>query len=161
MYSSRKIKTLPELLQVLKKERVRGKKIVTTNGCFDILHIGHIKNLEWAKSQGDILVVGLNSDRSVRLNKGKNRPVIPARERAQILAALEAVDYVFIFRTKRPIPWIKKIKPDVHVKGAEAKFAPAMPKERAEVLKAGGKYLFAPLIKGKSTTGIIDKIKKL
>src|SRR3989338_3393543 len=104
------IKKFSEILKIARKAKRQGLKIVTTNGVFDLLHIGHIRNLEFAKSLGDILIVGVNSDASVRAYKGKNRPIVPEIERALIVASLKSVDYVFIFEEKDPISWLKEIK---------------------------------------------------
>lgn len=150
---------LREVVKAAKKERRKGKKIVTSNGCFDILHIGHVRNLSKAKSLGDVLIVGINSDRSVKLNKGKDRPIVKEKERAEIVGALEVVDYVFVFDTKTPIEWISKVKPDFHVKGSDRRLD-QMP-EREVVEKFGGKVIRIPLVKDRSTTSIISKIKKL
>lgn len=150
-----KVKTLAEILKITAKAKREGKKIVTTNGCFDLFHIGHAKSLETAKTYGDLLIVGVNSDKSVRVNKSAERPIIPARERAEIIASLTAVDYVFIFNTKTASPWIKKIKPHFHTKGADRKIDQII--ERDVIEKNGGKIVFTPYIK--STTEIIKKIK--
>ncbi len=96
-----------------------GKRVVTTNGCFDILHIGHVRYLSWAKRQGDLLIVGINSDSSVRKLKGPLRPITPEKERVEILAALKAVDAAFIFNESTPERWLAQIKPDIHVKGGD------------------------------------------
>ena len=153
-----KIKTIREIARIAEKAKRGGKVVVTTNGCFDILHIGHIRNLEKAKSQGDILIVGLNSDASVKRNKGKSRPLMPARERAEIVAALGAVDYVFIFGDLTPNRWLAKIKPDVHIKGADRKLAQIV--ERDVLRRIGAKLILIPHYKRKSTTRLIEKIKK-
>lgn len=144
------------LKKILIRERKRGNKIVFTNGCFDILHYGHIKLLEAAKSKGDILIVGLNSDASVRRLKGKGRPVQAEKARARILASLRMVDYVVIFNEDTPLKLIKSIKPDVLVKGSEYKDKKVVGREIVE--KSGGKVYLFPLMRGYSTTGIIKKI---
>lgn len=154
-----KVKSLKETLEITRRARAHGKKIVTTNGCFDILHVGHIRNLKQAKSLGDILVVGVNSDRSVKVNKGRNRPIVGEKDRTETLAALQAVDYVFVFRAKTPNGWLSKIKPDVHVKGADRKFDQII--ERETVEKNGGRIVLIPYVKDKSTTNIIKKISEL
>jgi len=147
---------LPQLKNILTRERKKGKKIVFTNGCFDILHCGHIKLLEKAKSKGDILVVGLNSDSSVRKLKGKGRPVRGEQERAEILASLRMVDYVVIFNESTPLRLIKIIKPDVLVKGSDYKDKKVVGRDVVE--KGGGKVYLFPLIKGYSSTDIISKL---
>ena len=153
-----KVKTFKEILGVVRRAKTRGQKIVTTNGCFDILHIGHLKNLERAKSLGDILIVGINSDKTVRVLKGRGRPVVPERDRAELLAGLWVVDYVFIFREKTPIDWLRKIKPNVHVKGSDG----VAKKILGPILRlTGTKLVLVPLIKDKSTTKIIKRISKL
>lgn len=154
----KKIYTLTGLLRVLKPLRKR-KKIVFTNGCFDILHTGHIRYLKKAKSLGDILVIGLNTDKSVRKIKGKSRPIIPEGERAELLEALSFVDYIVLFSDPTPLQLIEKIKPDFLVKGADWKKGEIVGEE---VLKQyGGKVRRITLTKGKSTTNIIEKVLKL
>lgn len=152
----KKIEEIETLVQVAKK---KGRKVVTTNGCFDILHIGHIRNLEKAKSLGDFLIVGVNADQSVRENKGKSRPVVPEGERAEIIAALKSVDYVFIFKDKTPSNWLLKIKPHIHVKGADRKLSQIVELETLKEISA--KLVRMPLIKGKSTSALIAKIRSL
>ena len=146
------------ILKFVKQERRRGKIIVTTNGCFDILHVGHVRTLAAAKKLGDILIVGVNSDASVRALKGKGRPIISERERAEVLAALKPVDAVFIFYEKDPKKWLAKVKPDIHVKGGDRKMSEII--ERDIVEKNGGKIVLIPVKKGRSTTNIIAKIRR-
>lgn len=155
-----KIKTLQEIIEIANTARRKGKKIVTTNGCFDLLHPGHIASLEWAKKQGDILIVGINGDKSVRMVLGKDssRPIVEEQNRALVLAGLSAVDYVFIFKDKMPAPWLVKIKPHIHVKGRDSEKHPAFPTDVRAVKKGGGRVLLAPKIKGHSTTKIINDI---
>ncbi len=154
---NRKVKLLSEIIKIASKAKKEGKKIVTTNGCFDLFHIGHAKSLEKAKSYGDLLIVGVNSDKSVRDNKGMGRPIIPAKERVGIIASLAAVDYVFLFNSKTASPWIEKIKPHFHIKGADRKINEIV--EREAIEKNGGKIILTPYIK--STTDIIKKIQEL
>lgn len=135
--------------------RRKKKIVVTTNGCFDILHVGHIRNLQKAHSLGDMLIVAINSDSSVRINKGPGRPIVPAKERAEVVSALRAVDYVFIFNDKNPIGWLKKIKPHIHVKGGDRKLSQII--ERDTLKKMGTKLVLLPHIKGKSTTNILKR----
>ncbi len=151
-----KIKTLKEIVAIVKRARQRGLKVVTTNGCFDLLHVGHIRNLKKAKSLGDLLVVGVNSDASVRAYKNSSRPIVPAKERAEVLAALETVDYVFVFNERTPIGWIKKLKPNVHVKGRDRAPEEIVEKEVVEI--NGGRVVLVPYVKGKSTTEILKRI---
>ena len=158
MSEKRKCISLTTLTRKLKEERV-GKKVVFTNGCFDVLHAGHVRYLNKARSLGDILIVGLNSDTSVKKIKGRGRPVLPEAERAEILSALEAVDYCVLFKETTPEKLISKIVPDVLVKGADWKEGEIVGAEL--VKKSGGRVARVRLVKGKSTTNIIEKIKKL
>lgn len=151
-----KIRGLKEIVMIAGRARAQGKKIVTTNGCFDILHVGHMSYLKFARSLGDILIVGVNSDNSVKRNKGPLRPIVPERERAEMLASLGAVDHVFIFGDQTPDKWLMKIRPHIHVKGSDWTLK-TMP-ERETVEKIGGKIVLAPLVKGKSTTNTINKV---
>lgn len=154
-----KVLSLKRLLTVLKGLRKRGKTIVFTNGCFDIIHIGHIRYLKKAKALGDILVIGLNSDASVRKIKGDKRPIVSQKERAEVLSALEMVDYIVIFNEPTPIRLIKAIQPDVLVKGADWEEKEIV---GADVVKAkGGRVARIRLARGKSTTDIIQKVLKL
>ena len=150
-----KILSLEEILIERKKLRNKGRKLVFTNGCFDILHAGHINYLYFARLQGDALVVGLNSDSSIKKNKGDTRPFIHQEERAIVIAALEMVDYVVIFDSEEPKPLIEKIIPDVLVKGEDwAHYVSG----REVVETNGGKVVLAPMVEGLSTTNIVDKI---
>lgn len=151
-----KIKEPGEIEKIISKLN-GGKKIVTTNGSFDILHYAHINLLEKAKKEGDILIVLLNSDSSIERLKGKRRPIILQEERARMLAALECVDYVVIFNEDTPINILKKIKPSVHVKGGS--FVKDRIKEEKDQLERwGGKFKNFELEEGFSTTNIINKI---
>ena len=146
-----------ELAQKLVEElKAKGKKIVFTNGCFDILHVGHLTYLNEAKKQGDILIIGVNSDASVKRLKGATRPINSAVDRAEMLSGLKAVDFTVIFNEDTPIELISKIKPSIHVKGGDYK-AEDLP-EGKEVLKHGGEIRILTLVSGKSTTNIIKKI---
>jgi len=138
--------------RLLKK---RGRTVVFTNGAFDILHAGHVTYLEFARKQGDALVVGLNSDASVRRYKGDKRPVNPQADRAKVLAALECVDYVVIFNEDEPAKLIAELLPDVLVKGSDwAHYVSG----RDVVEERGGKVVLAKLVKGRSTSRVIRKI---
>jgi D-beta-D-heptose 7-phosphate kinase/D-beta-D-heptose 1-phosphate adenosyltransferase len=139
--------------------RSRGQKVVFTNGCFDILHVGHIRYLRKAKKQGDVLIIGLNTDRSVKQIKGEERPVVPERERAEVLAALEFVDYVVLFDQPDPLPLIAALKPHVLVKGADWAKSQIIGREIVE--KNGGRVVRVPLVAGASSTGVIEKIIKI
>jgi rfaE bifunctional protein nucleotidyltransferase chain/domain len=134
----------------------KGKRLVFTNGCFDILHIGHVKYLEKAKSLGDVLMVGINSDRSAKILKGSGHPLITENERAEIVSSLYPVDYVIIFDEETPIQLISELKPDVHVKGGDYK-TQNLP-EFDIVNSYGGKIRILSYIRGKSTTNIIKQI---
>jgi len=137
-----------------------GKIVVWTNGCFDLLHPGHIRSLQAARRLGDILVVGLNSDDSVRQLKGPGRPVLSEQERAEVLSALACVDYVIVFPELRPDAALMRLKPDVHCKGAE--YAPPHGKpipEMQTVLSYGGRIEFLPYSGGISTTELIRRIR--
>jgi D-glycero-beta-D-manno-heptose 1-phosphate adenylyltransferase len=144
------------LLQLVGREVRGSRRVVFTNGCFDLLHPGHIRLLEQARSLGDALVVGLNSDGSVRRVKGDSRPLIPEMERAEVLAALAAVDFVVIFDEATPREIIARLLPDVLVKGADWGANEIV--GRAEVEGAGGKVVSVPLQPGYSTTRILQRI---
>jgi rfaE bifunctional protein nucleotidyltransferase chain/domain len=145
-----------KLARELKTLKDRGKRIVFTNGCFDLLHVGHVRYLSAARSEGDVLVVGLNSDRSVKEIKGPKRPVVSEGERAEVLAALEYVDFVTVFDEADPLLTIRMLMPDVLVKGAD--WAKDAIVGRDIVEGSGGRVVRVPLEEGVSTTGIIDRI---
>jgi D-beta-D-heptose 7-phosphate kinase/D-beta-D-heptose 1-phosphate adenosyltransferase len=138
--------------------RKAGQKIVFTNGCFDVLHVGHIEYLKFCKSHGDIVVVGLNSDNSVRQLKGPTRPVNNQHERAAVLAALEYVDYVVIFDRPDPLELIQQVRPDILIKGADWADKGVIGREFVE--SHGGKVILAPMVDGKSTTATLEKMKR-
>jgi len=147
------------LIEKLDAERKKGRRIVFTNGCFDIIHAGHVRYLRKARSLGDILVVGLNSDSSVRKIKGGGRPVVGERDRAEVLSALDPVDYVVLFSDETPLRLIERIRPDVLVKGADWKEGEIA---GAEVVKRhGGSVSRIRLARGRSTTEIIKRIVRL
>lgn len=150
-------------IEELREERVRlralGRKLVFTNGCFDILHVGHVRYLASAHSLGDALVVAINSDRSVRELKGEGRPILCEEERAEMLAALSAVDYVTIFDDLSPRALIAEILPDVLVKGGDYQLDEIHGREETEA--AGGRVLALPFVEGASTTSIIDRIRQV
>ena len=150
----RKLLSRDRLLNEL--ARPRDLRLVFTNGCFDILHRGHVEYLEFARSLGDALVIGLNSDESVRRLKGPSRPVNPAEDRAVVLAALEAVDYVTIFSEDTPLSLISDLLPDVLVKGGD--YTPETVVGAEAVEAAGGRVVIAPLLPGRSTTNLIDRM---
>ena len=150
------IVSLKKLKELKKKWKKQGKKLVFTNGCFDLLHLGHIRYLKKAKSLGDFLVVGLNSDRSVKKIKGEKRPILPEKERAEILASLWFVDYVVLFDEETPERLIRELEPDVLVKGADWKLKEIV---GADLVRSrGGVVRRIPLYKGRSTTSVIDEI---
>ena len=136
--------------------RAEGKRVVFTNGCFDVLHAGHVAYLAWAREQGDALIVGLNDDGSVRRLKGAARPIVPAAERAELLRALRSVDAVVTFGEQTPEVLLERVRPDVHVKSAQYR-EEELP-ERTVVLAHGGRIALAPHVRGRSTTDIIARI---
>lgn len=152
-----KIKDRSTIKEIVKKAKAEGKKVVFTNGCFDILHQGHIRFLAEAKKFGDCLIVGLNSDSSVRINKGKQRPLMPEGARAELLAALCFVDAVVIFNEKDPLKIIKYLEPQVLVKGADWAENDIIGADL--VKKIGGEVKRISLVPGISTSDIISKIK--
>jgi glycerol-3-phosphate cytidylyltransferase len=154
-----KIKSISELSGIVSAIRKSGKKVVFTNGCFDIIHVGHIRYLAQAKEYGDVLIVGLNSDESVKALKGTGHPIQAECERAEILAALESVDYIVIFHERVPDVLIKEIRPDIHVKGGDYKLE-QIPESKL-VQSLGGTTVIADKIEGFSTSNIIKKIKEL
>ena len=152
--SDTRIKTIEEISLLASELKARGKRIIFTNGCFDILHTGHVRYLETAKSYGDILILGLNSDRSVTSIKGKGRPINIQLDRAYMLAALEAVDYVVVFDEDTPYDLIKAVEPDVLVKGSDYEGKKVVGQDIADELK------LVEFVDGKSTTKTIEKIRK-
>jgi rfaE bifunctional protein nucleotidyltransferase chain/domain len=151
-----KIKTLAELQPLLALLRASGKRIVFTNGCFDLIHPGHTRYLATARSFGDLLVVALNSDASVRVIKGDKRPINPQNDRAETLAALEAVDFVTVFDEPDPYRVIAALQPDVLVKGGDWPIEKIIGRDVVEA--RGGRVVNVPFVEGQSTTGIIDRI---
>jgi D-beta-D-heptose 7-phosphate kinase/D-beta-D-heptose 1-phosphate adenosyltransferase len=150
-------KILDREAMLAERQRLRqdGKHLAFTNGCFDLLHVGHVNYLTWAREQADALCIGLNSDASVRGIKGDTRPLIPQDERAQLLAALRCVDYVVIFDEEEPVHLIEFLLPDVLVKGEDwAHYVSG----REAVEANGGQVRLAPLVEGRSTTLLIEKI---
>lgn len=148
-----KVVTVSELLPAL-----AGRRVVFTNGCFDLLHVGHLRTLQWARQQGEILVLGLNSDASVRRLKGPSRPITGEQDRAELLAGFACVDYVVIFEEADPMRLLDQIRPAVHVKGGDYR-AEDLPE--AELVKSwGGQVLVTPLIEGRSTTRIESQLRE-
>ena len=156
MDTSKKIVTLEDLVVRLGKARKSGQKIVFTNGCFDIMHVGHVRYLADAKSHGDLLVVGLNSDASVRLIKGDKRPIIHQGSRAELLASLACVDYVVLFEEPDPLTLIQTIKPDVLAKGEDWAADAIIGAE--DVKSRGGKIVRISFVEEASSTDIIQTI---
>lgn len=154
----RKIKSQEEIAKIAARLKSKGKRIVTFNGSFDILHVGHIRSLQEAKSKGDILTILLNSDKSIKSYKGPNRPIIPEEERAETLDALECVDYVTIFDEINPLSILNKIKPYIHCNGSDWGRNCI---EREVVEKGGGKIHILKWQKGHSTTTLIDRIVEI
>ena len=146
---------ISEIVTTLKAE---GKKIVFTNGCFDILHVGHVRYLKEAKALGDILILGLNSDCSVKSLKGSNRPINNESDRAEVLSALKAIDYVVIFDEKTAENIVGEVKPDIYAKGGDYSID-ALPEAKI-VAEHGGKTVLLQLVDGKSSTNIINKCKE-
>ena len=154
---SGKILSITELREERARLQEEGKRLVFTNGCFDILHVGHVRYLQSARELGDALLVAVNSDRSVRELKGAGRPVMNEEERAEILAALSAVDYVTIFDDISPRSIIADVLPDVLVKGGDYNLDEIHGRE--EVERAGGRVFSLPFIEGASTSSVIEKIR--
>jgi len=155
----KKIQSIARLQRIVGNLKRQGKKVVFTNGCFDILHVGHVRYLSKARETGDLLIVGLNTDRSVRTIKGEQRPIVSERERAEVLAALAIVDYVVLFDEPDPLRLITALKPDILVKGSD--WAKDEIVGRDVVEKGGGKVIRIPLVPGSSSTNLIDRIIKV
>jgi len=153
-----KIVSQDELIPLIAREKRNGRRVVFTNGCFDLLHPGHVRCLAEARALGDLLVVAINSDSSVRGNKGPERPLVPQNDRAEVLAALSSVDYVTIFDEPTPRDLIARVLPSVLVKGAD--WAPNEVVGREQVEAAGGRVISIPLAPGYSTTRLLQKIRK-
>ena len=151
-----KLKGVEALAPILRAAQARGRKVVFTNGCFDLLHRGHVRYLAQARALGDLLVVGLNSDASVQALKGPARPIVPAGERAEVLAALEAVDYVTVFEEPTPERLIAALQPDILVKGGD--WTPDTIVGRETVERRGGQVRALPYVDGASTSGLIERI---
>ncbi len=149
---------LASLVEERRAWRARGRRLVLTNGCFDLLHAGHLALLEAARREGDLLLVALNSDASVRRLKGEGRPIVEVDERAELLLALEAVDRVVVYEQDTPLEVVRALAPDVLVKGAD------WPQEAIvggpEVLGAGGRVVRVPLLPGRSTSSIVERIRR-
>jgi rfaE bifunctional protein nucleotidyltransferase chain/domain len=157
-----KIIDWPQLIELRRHWRREGRTVVWTNGCFDLFHVGHVRSLQAGRRFGDVLVVGLNSDASVRQLKGAGRPILPAAERAELLAALECVDHVLVFEEATPEAALQRFQPDVHCKGADYAPPHGKPVPEAGVVKAyGGRLEFLPFVPGRSTSNLIERIRNL
>jgi len=152
-----KIRSFNSLLRIVRQARASGRRIVFTNGCFDLLHAGHVALLEQARQRGDLLVVGLNSDRSVRRLKGPGRPIVRERDRALVLAGLASVSYVTLFNEATPERLIARLRPEVLVKGADWPSANIVGRDL--VRRHGGRVVRIPLRKGYSTSRLIERIR--
>ncbi len=157
-HAARKLKALGELVELRPGWRAGGRTVVWTNGCFDLLHAGHARSLHDARALGDILIVGINSDASVRALKGPSRPLMCEQDRAELLAALADVDYVTVFSEPDPAAALALLQPDIHCKGAEYADGSRPIPERAVVEAYGGEVRFLPLHPGRSTTGLIERL---
>ena len=153
-----KIISLAALRRAVRRAQARGAQVVFTNGCFDLLHAGRVTLLERAKRYGDLLIVGLNSNRSVRALKGRGRPIVPQRDRARLLAGLASVDYVVIFGELTPQRVVTRLLPDVLIKGAD--WAAGEIVGAKVVRNAGGRVVRIPLLKGYSTSRLIARLRK-
>jgi len=153
-----KIASAAALARIVRRADAQGRRVVFTNGCFDLLHAGHVKLLERAKRFGDLLIVGINSDRSARALKGPSRPIVRQNDRALMLAALESVDYVTIFDESTPERLVSRLRPQVLVKGADWDAAHIVGRETVE--RDHGRVIRIPLLKGYSTTRLIQRIQK-
>lgn len=150
------LKTQDEIIKIVREGQKEGKTFVTTNGCFDILHVGHVRYLQKTKEKADYSIIMLNSDKSVKSLKGENRPINNENDRAEILSSLRCVDYVVLFEEKSPAKLLEDIKPDIYTKGADYTLE-TLP-ERDVVIKNNIKVEFIDFVDGKSTTNIINKI---
>lgn len=155
----RKVLTPEDLLSERTRLRAKGSKVVFTNGVFDLLHVGHVRYLEQARTFGDVLIVAINSDRSVRELKGPGRPIINESERAEVLAALRTVDYVTVFDDLSPRSLITRLLPDVLVKGGDYGLDEIHGREEVEA--AGGKVISLPFVEGSSTSSIVERMKQV
>jgi D-beta-D-heptose 7-phosphate kinase/D-beta-D-heptose 1-phosphate adenosyltransferase len=155
LHNSSKLLSRKSLKPVLSRLKRKGNRIVFTNGCFDLLHLGHVRLFNKAKSLGDVLVLGLNSDASLKKLKGPKRPLVSEKARAELLASLEAIDYITIFGEDTPKELVKEIRPDILVKGGDYKVNEVAGREFVKKV-----YIF-PVVKGYSTTNLIEKIVKV
>jgi len=154
----RKIKSLSALLRLVRQAKARGQTIVFTNGCFDLLHVGHVTLLERAKRSGDLLIVAINSDQSMRALKGPTRPIVAQRDRALVLAALESVDYVTVFSQLTPERLIARLRPQVLVKGTDWGASEIVGRQIVEA--NDGRVIRVPLLKGHSTSRLVERVRQ-
>ena len=161
MHFGQKIVSWEQLPEWRKAMRQSGRKLVVTNGCFDLLHVGHVTYLETARNRGDALLIGVNGDEAVRQLKGPDRPVNSQEDRAAILAALESVDGVCIFSEPTATTFLAAAQPDIYVKGGDYTLETLNKQERQAVESAGGKIVIIPFVPGKSTTNLLRKISSL
>ena len=155
-----KLLTLTQARRWAATARRQGQRIVATNGCFDLLHFGHVTYLQRAKRLGDLLIIGLNSDASLRQLKGPTRPLVPERQRAAVLAALECVDAVVIFREKHAVRFLQAVQPTIYAKGGDYRPETLNADERAVLDAAGAKIQIVPFVPGFSTTSLLEKIRR-
>ena len=153
-----KILELPELLEQLAPRRAAGQRLVLTNGCFELLHRGHVRYLQAAAALGDLLIVGVNSDASARQLKGRGRALVPADERAEVVAALACVDYVTVFDAPTAEGLVDALRPDLYVKGGD--YAAHPPPEAARALALGGEFRLVELVPGNSTSALVERIRR-
>jgi rfaE bifunctional protein nucleotidyltransferase chain/domain len=158
---SEKIVNPDRLAAIADSFREQDRKLVLTNGCFDLLHAGHVRYLQAARALGDALVVAINGDDSVRALKGEGRPLNSERDRAEIVAALECVDYVVLFPEMRVTRLIERVRPSIYVKGGDYTPASLHPEERAALERIGAKIRILPLEPGHSTSGLIERMRRL
>ena len=161
MSSADKILDTASLPAWRERQRAAGRRVVVTNGCFDLLHAGHVSYLETARAHGDLLLLGLNGDDSVRQLKGPTRPVVPEEDRARVMAALGCIDAVCVFPEVRAVRFLGVAQPDVYVKGGDYTLETINQDERRAVESHGGRIAFIPFLPGRSTTGLLSKIQKL
>jgi D-glycero-beta-D-manno-heptose 1-phosphate adenylyltransferase len=156
--------TQRDLAVALERERAAGRRIVLTNGCFDLIHVGHVRSLRAARALGDVLVVGLNSDASVRAIKGPDRPLVPESDRAEVIASLEPVDYVVLFDEPTAERLASTVRPAVYAKGGDYAAGAGIDESRLPearvVAQLGGRTELIPLVAGRSTTAIVEKIRR-
>lgn len=158
---SEKIVNPDRLAAIADSFRARGRKLVLTNGCFDLLHVGHVRYLQAARALGDALAVAINGDDSVRVLKGAGRPLNTERDRAEIVAALECVDYAVLFPEERVTRLIEEVRPSIYVKGGDYTPASLHPEEHAALEKIGAEIRILPFEPGHSTSGVIERMKRL